>query len=75
MAGLAFADQTGTVRIEQSNNGTTVHFRESFTVGIGLANAVGFLRRIYGSWVRVTYVNDATIQGDFSLFALLINGV
>lgn len=75
VSGLVMADQTGTVRVDQSNDGTTVHFRESFVVGIGLANAVGFLRRIYGSWVRVTYVNDATLQGSFSLFALVINGV
>lgn len=69
--GIAFADQTGTLNVEYSNDGTTVHAIESFTVGIGNTLSVSFNRRLFGTHVRLRYVNDGTLQGDFSLFAVL----
>ena len=76
ITGVVFADQSGTLRIEHSNDGgDTVHFRESFTVAANLAGAVQFLRRTAGAFIRVTYVNDATAQTSFSLFAVLVGGV
>jgi len=69
--GLVFADQAGTLFVEQSNDGATVQFQENFPIAAGWAGGVGFNRRIFGAWVRVRYVNGAVAQTAFSLFALV----
>lgn len=72
LQGIVFADQAGTLFVEQSNDGATVHYQEQFPVGIGLAGAAAFNRRLYGHWVRLRHVNGAVAQTAFSLRAHLI---
>lgn len=70
--GIAFSNVSGTIHFDYSNDGgTTTHFNESFTVGAGLAGALAFNRRLYGTHWRIRYINDGTIQADFSLLAIL----
>ena len=71
ITGLVFSDQAGTIFVEQSNNAVDVHFRESLQVGPGISGAVAYNRRIYGTFVRVRYLNNVTDQGVFSLVGYL----
>ena len=73
--GVAYADQAGTLYVDQSNDGSTLHFTESFAVTAGSGGSAAFLRRIYTSYVRVRYINGGSGQGDFSLFSILIGSV
>jgi len=75
ITGVAYADQSGTLYVDQSNDGTTTHFTESFAVTSGSGGSAAFLRRIYGAYVRVRFTNGGTLQGDFSLFSILIGSV
>lgn len=72
ICGIAFSDQVGTLFVEQSNDGATVHFQEPLAVGAGLAGALAYNRRLYGAFVRVRYVNGAAPQAVFSLTAFLV---
>ena len=72
ITGVAFADQSGTLHVDQSNEGSTTHFTESFAVTSGSGGSAAFLRRIFGAYVRLRYVNGATVQGSFSIFGLAI---
>ena len=75
LTGLTFADQAGTLYVDQSNDGSTTHFTESFAVTAGAAGAAAFLRRVYAPFIRVRYLNGGTLHGSFSLFSLLISSV
>ena len=75
LTGLTFADQAGTLYGDQSNDGSTTHFTESFAVTAGAAGAAAFLRRVYAPFIRVRYLNGGTLQGSFSLFSILISSV
>jgi hypothetical protein len=75
ITGVAYADQSGTLYVDQSNDGTTTHFTESFAVTSGSGGSAAFLRRIYAPYVRVKFTNGGTLQGDFSLFSILIGSV
>jgi hypothetical protein len=75
VSGVAFADQSGTLRVQQSNDGSTVHFQEDFAVTAGATGSAAFLRRIYSPWVRLLYINGAVAQTSFSIFGLAIGSV
>ena len=73
--GVAYADQAGTLYVDQSTDGSTTHFTESFAVTAGSSGSAGFLRRVYAPFVRVRYINGGSNQGSFSLFSILIGSV
>ena len=75
LTGLAYADQAGTLYVDQSNDGSTTHFTESFAVTAGSGGSAAFLRRVYAPFIRVRYTNGGTVQGSFSLFSILISSV
>ena len=68
----SFADQAGTVFIDQSRDGTTWR-----TMGPGVANGAGSMveieQKIHQRYLRLRYVNGATAQGAFSLDASLLS--
>jgi hypothetical protein len=73
VVGLAAADQTGTIFMDFSNDGTTTHFSESFPVLADIADGTTFRREITAPWVRPRFVNGATPQGAFSLTAIIVS--
>ena len=75
LTGIAYADQSGTLYVDQSNDGSTTHFTESFAVTSGSGGSAAFLRRVYAPFIRVRYVNGGSNQGTFSLFSILIGSV
>ena len=75
ITGVAYASHSGTLYVDQSNDGTTTHFTESFAVTAGSGGSAAFLRRVYGAYVRVRFLNGGTLQTDFSLFSILIGSV
>ena len=75
ITGVAYASHAGTLYVDQSNDGSTTHFTESFAVTAGSGGSAAFLRRVYAAYVRVRFTNDATLQTDFSLFSILVGSV
>lgn len=66
----AFADQAGTVFVDQSRDGTT--FRtEGAGQAVGANSVATITQKINQRYVRVRYVNGATIQTAFALDATL----
>ncbi|MEM4430207.1 MAG: hypothetical protein QXM08_03525 [Thermofilaceae archaeon] len=61
-----FADQAGTLYIEQSPDGTNWDVSESISVSAGAGVAV--VREIAARYCRVRYVNGATAQTVFRLY-------
>jgi hypothetical protein len=66
----AFADQTGTLNIQQSRDGTT--WRTTKTVAVVASTAVTLEDTLVRRYVRVNYVNGATGQGTFELDSALV---
>ena len=66
VVGSVYADQAGTIYIEQSPNGTNWDVVDSFSVtgGAGL----GFTVEKVCPYARVRYVNGATAQTTFRLY-------
>ena len=75
LTGLAFASHSGTLYVDQSNDGSTTHFTESFAVTADASGSAAFLRRVYAPFIRVRYINGGTLQTSFSLFSILISSV
>ena len=75
LTGVAFASHSGTLYVDQSNDGTTTHYTESFAVTAGAGGSAAFLRRVYAPHIRIRYINGGTLQGSFSLFSILIGSV
>jgi hypothetical protein len=69
IVGMVFADQVGTLHIEQSMNGT--NWDIDTTYAVTASDGKGFSEAIYAPFVRVRYVNGATPQGAFRLSARL----
>ena len=67
ISGVVFADQTGTIYIEQSADGQNWDLSTSYPVTANDGN--GFSESLLAPFVRVRYVNDATGQGAFRLAA------
>ena len=87
IVGMVSSTHSGTLHVDQSNDGVTTHFTENFPVGeSGLSDyapivtvsteGVGFLRRLFAPYVRVRFAipEDVAMTGIpiFSLFSLLI---
>ncbi len=64
-----FADQAGTLYIEQSPNNTNWDVSESISVSANVGQAIS--REIIARYVRVRYVNGATAQTVFRLYVWL----
>lgn len=67
ISGMVFADQAGTVYIEQSADGVNWDISTSYPVTAN--NGKGFNEPLYGPYVRIRYVNGATAQGTFRLYS------
>jgi hypothetical protein len=65
IVGSVFADQSGTIYIEQSPDGTNWDVQTSYTVSAN--DGKGFSEEIIAPYVRVRYTNDATNQGAFRI--------
>ena len=61
-----FADQAGTLYIEQSSDGANWDISESISVSANTGQ--GISREVIGRYVRVRYVNGATAQTVFRLY-------
>lgn len=67
ISGSVFADQAGTLYIEQSNNGTNWDISTSYPVAAN--DGKGFSEDLLLPYVRVRYVNGGTAQGTFRISA------
>lgn len=68
VTGSVFADQTGTLFIEQSPDGGQ-HWDVSQSIAVTASTGQAFSVEIVLPWVRVRYVNGATPQTAFRLYA------
>lgn len=68
ITGSVFADQAGTIYIEQSGDGGT-NWDVSTSYALSAGASSGFSEEILLPYVRVRYVNGATNQGAFRIFA------
>lgn len=67
ISGMVFADQAGTLYIEQSADGTNFDISTSYSVTA--SDGKGFSEPLYGAYVRLRYVNGGTNQGSFRISA------
>lgn len=67
ISGSVFADQAGTIFIEQS--GDKVNWDISTSYAVTASDGKGFSENLLMPFVRVRYVNGGTNQGAFRLFA------
>lgn len=67
VVGMVFADQAGTLFIEQSMDNTNWDISTSYAVTA--SDGKGFKEDIFAPYIRVRYVNGATPQTAFRLFA------
>jgi hypothetical protein len=67
ITGSVFADQPGTLLIEQSGDGVNWDISTSYSVAAN--DGKGFAENILLPNVRVRYTNGGTNQGTFRLFA------
>lgn len=67
IAGLVFADQAGTLYVEQSADGT--NWDLSTSVNITANTGTKFSEELIAPYVRVRYTNGASGQGAFRLSA------
>lgn len=65
LTGIAFSDQSGSLDIEQSIDGTNWDFKT--TVAVTGATGKEFDVKVYGEWARLKYTNGATNQNTFRL--------
>jgi hypothetical protein len=66
ITGSVFADQSGTIFIEQSGDGTSWDISTDYA--ILASDGKGFSEELVLPYVRVRYVNGATSQTVFRLF-------
>lgn len=72
VSGSVFADQTGTIFIEQSSDGTNWDISTSYSVTA--SDGKGFVENLLLPFWRVRYVNGSTNQGAFRVSAHAISG-
>jgi hypothetical protein len=65
--GTVYADQAGTLYVEQSSDGTNFDSSSSFSVSAG--SPFGFSVEVVAPYGRIRYVNGATAQTAFRLYA------
>jgi len=66
LSGSVFADQAGTIYIEQSGDGT--HWDLSTNYAVSASDGSGFKEEVILPWGRIRFVNGAAAQGTFRLF-------
>lgn len=69
ITGRAFADQVGTIEIQQSDDGTT--WDTSRTIEIAAGTAVFYDEPIYCRYIKVKYTNGETAQTTFRISGYL----
>jgi len=69
ITGSVFADQPGTLNVQQSPNGTNWDVVSSFSVSAN--TGLGFSVELVCPYVRINYVNGATAQTVFRLYSFL----
>jgi len=67
LVGSAYSDQSGTLLVEQSQDGTNWDVQTTVTVTGGSPSA-GFDVDIVGAYGRLSYTNGATAQTIFRLY-------
>jgi hypothetical protein len=67
IVGTVYADQAGTLYVEQSADGTNFDSSSSFSVSAGAP--FGFTVEVVAPNARIRYVNGATAQTVFRLYA------
>lgn len=67
--GSCFADQDGTLYIDQRNDGTNWDYRE--TIAYTANELIGFSIEVMGNEARIVFLNGAVAQTAFRLFARL----
>ena len=68
--GMAYADQAGTLYVEQSADKVTWTVADTFALTAG--STVKFDENVICRYVRVRYLNGATLQGAFRLYSTLV---
>jgi hypothetical protein len=69
ITGSCFADQAGTLYIEQSPDGSNPDYEESTSYTAN--DKLGFIHELVCKYVRVRFVNGATAQTEFRLYVNL----
>lgn len=69
ITGSVFSDQVGTIYIEQTPDGVNWDISTNYAVAVN--SGIGFSQEILLPKVRVRFVNGATNQGVFRLYARL----
>ncbi|MCX7759510.1 MAG: phage portal protein, partial [bacterium] len=69
-AAYVYADQAGTLYLEQSRDSST--WRVTATQAVTAGNSYAIQTPIIGRYVRARYVNGATAQGAFDLNTSII---
>jgi len=67
LVGTVYADQDGTLYVEQSSDGTNYDVTSSFSVTGG--TGLGFSVEIVAPFARIKYTNGANAQTTFRLYA------
>jgi hypothetical protein len=67
IVGMVFADQAGTIFIEQSMD--NINWDLSTQYSISASDGKGFKEEVFAPYIRVRYVNGATPQTAFRLTA------
>lgn len=67
VTGTVYADQAGTLNIEESKDGTT--YRITATQAITASTPYAFDAIFHSRYIRLNYVNGASAQGAFELIA------
>lgn len=67
ISGSVFADQDGTIFIEQSHDGENWDISTNYPVTAN--DGKGFNESLYAPYVRLRYVNGSTNQGTFRLYS------
>jgi hypothetical protein len=69
IVGSCFADQDGTLYIEQSPDGSNPDYEESTSYTAN--DKLGFIHELVCKYVRIRFVNGATAQTEFRLYVNL----
>ena len=69
VVGTVFADQAGTLNIDWSSDGQNVDYTD--TVAVSASTKTKFSLEVVAPYASVRYVNGASAQGTFRLYAWL----
>lgn len=69
LQGTVFSDQSGSLAVQQSGDGTNWDFVDTIAVTGGTGSKISV--QIVAPWLRLVYTNGGTLQTAFRLFATL----